>query len=164
MDPFLATGVVLLSWLAVRRRSTGSRLLMASVLLMLGWEPAARGDRFGIVALLAGGGVAASVVADIVVAHVVRRPVRLGLRRLRSHTHDPTARPSPSRGEPLTELEQAQALGDLLDANILGLLQAKDDDDVRAQAAFSGEIARLATDMHALLRFVLGERQRLSGR
>lgn len=66
-------------------------------------------------------------------------------------------------GEPLTDLERADAYGDLLEANLEGLVDAYRNGDVRAQAAFAGEIADVAQQMEAALRVVVGERYRVQG-
>jgi hypothetical protein len=66
-------------------------------------------------------------------------------------------------GEPLTDLERAEAYGDLLEANLEGLVDAYRSGDVRAQAAFAGEIAGVAQSMESALRVVVGERYRMQG-
>lgn len=159
MDPVLASGIAVLSWLAVRRRSVLSRLLLVTTLVLLGWEPAGRSDGFGILLLVIAGGVAASLVWD---GFVAAGPNESPSRRPHIRAADDTRRSPRPAGEPLTELEQADALGVLLDANIGGLQAAKHAGDVRAQAAFAGEVAELAADMQAMLRVVLGERHRLT--
>jgi hypothetical protein len=67
----------------------------------------------------------------------------------------------PPNAEPLTELERAEWYSDLLDVNIAGLEEAKRNGDLRAQAAFAGEIEDLATDLREMLRIVLVDRHRI---
>jgi hypothetical protein len=71
-----------------------------------------------------------------------------------------TATATPER---YTELERAEAFGDLLEANLAGLVDAYRTGDVRAQAAFAGEIADVARGMETVLRVVVGERHRVHG-
>jgi hypothetical protein len=75
----------------------------------------------------------------------------------------PSPAPAPAAGAPLTELEQADAFGDLLEANLGGLADAYRSGDVRAQAAFAGEIADVARGLETMLRVVVGERHRVHG-
>jgi hypothetical protein len=75
----------------------------------------------------------------------------------------PMPTPAPAAGAPLTELEQADAFGDLLEANLGGLADAYRSGDVRAQAAFAGEIADVARGLETMLRVVVGERHRVHG-
>jgi len=65
--------------------------------------------------------------------------------------------------ERYTELERADAYGDLLEANLAGLVDAYRSGDIRAQAAFAGEIADVARGMETMLRVVVGERHRVHG-
>jgi hypothetical protein len=77
---------------------------------------------------------------------------------------DPSPPPSPVAGpDRFTELERADAFGDLLEANLAGLVDAYRSGDVRAQAAFAGEIADVARGMESMLRVVVGERHRIHG-
>jgi hypothetical protein len=73
---------------------------------------------------------------------------------------DPDLAATPDR---YTELERADAFGDLLEANLAGLIDAYRSGDVRAQAAFAGEIADVARSMETMLRVVVGERHRVHG-
>jgi len=76
----------------------------------------------------------------------------------------PSPPPSPVAGpDRFTELERADAYGDLLEANLAGLVDAYKSGDVRAQAAFAGEIADVARSMETVLRVVVGERHRVHG-
>jgi hypothetical protein len=65
--------------------------------------------------------------------------------------------------ERYTELDRADVFGDLLEANLAGLVDAYRSGDVRAQAAFAGEIADVARGMETMLRVVVGERHRVHG-
>jgi hypothetical protein len=71
-----------------------------------------------------------------------------------------TATATPDRW---TELDRADAFGDLLEANLAGLVDAYRSGDIRAQAAFAGEIADVARGMETMLRVVVGERHRVHG-
>jgi hypothetical protein len=233
MHPTVALSVVLLSWCLVRNRTRASRLLLAGVAILLGWEPAMGGNRSGTVLLLIATGFVVSLIWELVSerldearsrprfapapagAPMTPAPAtatpstaastpasppllpttrRIRLRRSRPRqatvahpvpgvTHStppPPTAPPPSTwsppprppewsqaqqrrlaGEPLTDLERAEAYGDLLEANLEGLVDAYRSGDVRAQAAFAGEIAGVAQHMETALRVVVGERYRV---
>lgn len=172
VHPTVAAGVAMLAWLVVRNWSLIARVLLAVALLLLAWEPASGGAWWGILLTAMAAGVAVSVVWDDVRG---RRPTP------RSTTDGSMPSPSPSpppavaalpvpgirHGRVLpagvvTELERAEWFGDLLDVNIAGYEEARRSGDLRAQAAFVGEIEELATEMRTMLRVVLGERRRVA--
>lgn len=166
MHPTLAVALALLTWLLVRNRSIATRLLLGVAALLLGWEPASTGSASGGFLLTVAAGIALSLAWD-------------GWARSRSRDRfvyriqdpGPTAstqnesRPAepPVSSEPMTELDRAETYGELLDAYFAGLQEAQESGDVRAQAAFAGEIADIAKEMRSLLRVVVGDRQRLVG-
>jgi hypothetical protein len=189
MHPTIAVGVAVLAWLFVHRWSSLARMLLAVAAIMLGWEPATRGDRLGFVLVSAACGIAVSVLLEELVG--IRRsavaPADVRQQQPLVAARPPGAPPTPvppvdltSDGfmpwkpapapplvpppaeEPLTELERAEWYSDLLDVNIAGLEEAKRNGDLRAQAAFAGEIEDLASDMREMLRVVLGDRHRIN--
>jgi hypothetical protein len=184
MHPTLALSVVLLSWCFFRNRTMGTRTLFGASLALLGWEPATAGNQAGMLLILIAVGVAVSVLwdmaADLAPARRRSRPVAGG-GPVPTVPAPPTPRPTvppPTgavRAQPspppapatafdrFTELERADAFGDLLEANLAGLVDAYKSGDVRAQAAFAGEIADVARGMETMLRVVVGERHRVSG-
>lgn len=168
MHPTLAVGLVIVTWLVAHNRSTGARVLVGVAALLLGWEPATGGSRVGHILLLIAAGIAASLIWDRLRGPTDRGdeqplsqlPHAVDASASMCSVHQPPA-PLLRPDEPMTEFDQADAYGDLLDANIEGLHDAQEAGDVRAQAAFAGEIAELATGMRSLLRVVVGDRRRL---
>lgn len=179
MHPTLALSVVLLSWCFFRNRSMGSRSLLAVALALLGWEPATAGNQVGLLLILVAAGAVASMLGDLVLGAVAERrgsvPSSRSVASLRPTVPPPpgavrAASPPPpapetatSTPERWTELDRADAFGDLLEANLAGLVDAYRSGDVRAQAAFAGEIADVARGMETMLRVVVGERHRVHG-
>ncbi|HEV7759132.1 MAG TPA: hypothetical protein VGO78_09090 [Acidimicrobiales bacterium] len=190
MHPTLALSVVLLSWCFFRNRTMGTRTLFAASLALLGWEPATAGNQAGMVLILIAVGLAVSVLwdmaADLVPARRRTRPGAAGVPApaapppapsaptprptvppptgaVRAQPSPPPAPATATAFDRFTELERADAFGDLLEANLAGLVDAYKSGDVRAQAAFAGEIADVARGMETMLRVVVGERHRVSG-
>jgi hypothetical protein len=218
MHPTLALSIVLLSWCFFRNRTMGSRVLLGTVLALLGWEPATSGNRVGFVLVLSALGAAIALLWDLAADALVDRraataaaaaaaaaaasaPVPSGTavlasrpvapprpvrsrsrlsRRMPAPSPRPTVPPPPgavraatpmppvpetatATPERYTELERADAFGDLLEANLAGLVDAYRSGDIRAQAAFAGEIADVARGMESMLRVVVGERHRIHG-
>jgi hypothetical protein len=164
MQPAIALVLALLTWLMVRNRPVATRLLLGGTALLLGWEPASAGSPAGGFLLVVAGGVGLSLAWDAW-ARTRARPSpapeaesRLVAVPVERPTSGPAAAPVPD--EPMTELDRADAYGDLLDAYFTGLAEAQESGDVRAQAAFAGEIADIAQEVRLLLRVVVTDRQR----